>query len=162
MLKEIFGPNPLVVYGRACKSGPLGGDAQLVAAMCTGELGGMFFFQDPMESHMHSADIECLNRQALIYNVMTAVNPTSTIMLTHPPREALKQGQAELIPSFIFTLECPTVQMYADRQKAVIQANIDNGQPSAANGSAANGDAIEVPAEAQQGGAEAPQCCTVQ
>merc|ERR1712216_556963 len=97
-------------YGRACKSGPLGGDAELVAAMCQAELGGMIFFQDPMESHMHSVDIECLNRQALIYNVMSAVNPTSALMMTNTLRTALKEGKAELIPSFLFTLECPTVE----------------------------------------------------
>lgn len=127
MLREVFGDDPLVVYGPSCKSGPLGGDAELVAAMCKGELGGMLFFQDPMESHMHDVDIQCLNRQALIYNVMTAVNPTSAIMMTHTLRSALMEGKADYIPSFLFTLECPTVEMYSTQQKAVIQANIDEG-----------------------------------
>jgi methylglyoxal synthase len=125
MLKEVFGDDPLVIYGSPCKSGPLGGDAQLVAAMCNGELGGMIFFQDPMISHMHSVDIQCLNRQALIHNVMTAMNPTSALMATFTLRMALMEGKAEYIPSFMFTLECPTVEMYVEQQKAVIQANIE-------------------------------------
>ena len=54
MLKEVFGNNPEVVYGPSCKSGPLGGDAQLVAMAASGELGGCIFFVDPMDSHPHS------------------------------------------------------------------------------------------------------------
>ena len=49
MLKEIFGADPEVVYGSACKSGPLGGDAQLVAMAVSGEVGGCIFFIDPMD-----------------------------------------------------------------------------------------------------------------
>lgn len=44
MLKEVFGNDPEVVYGPSCKSGPLGGDAQLVAMAVTGQLGGCIFF----------------------------------------------------------------------------------------------------------------------
>ena len=57
MLKSLFGDDPDVVYGRACTSGPLGGDAQLVAMAVTGEIGGCIFFIDPMDAHPHSADI---------------------------------------------------------------------------------------------------------
>jgi methylglyoxal synthase len=36
-----------------CKSGPLGGDAELVAQMCADTMGAIFFFQDPMDSTLH-------------------------------------------------------------------------------------------------------------
>merc|ERR1712238_569488 len=49
MLKEVFKDEPSgsVIYGPACASGPLGGDAELVALMVAGRIGGIFFFQDP-------------------------------------------------------------------------------------------------------------------
>lgn len=48
VLREVYGDDPDVVYGPSCQSGPLGGDAELCAQMCLGELGGIVFFQDPM------------------------------------------------------------------------------------------------------------------
>ena len=51
MLQEVFGDNPFVIYGPRCKSGRLGDDAKLVAAMRhKGKLSGMIFVQYPMES----------------------------------------------------------------------------------------------------------------
>lgn len=120
MLKSVFGDDPRVVYGSTCKSGPLGGDAQLVAQMCNEQLGGMIFFQDPMESHIHDVDISCLNRQALIYNVPTAGNPTSALMLVNQLRQALMTNRPSLIPSFFLTLQCPSVQAYKEQQSNVV------------------------------------------
>jgi len=124
MLREVFKEDPKVVYGLSCKSGPLGGDAELVSQMCHGHIGGIIFFQDPMQSHVHHSDIECLNRQALIYNIMCARNPTSALMLVHTLRSALMENRPELMPSFIFTLECPTVDIYKKDQQKVIDDNI--------------------------------------
>ena len=103
-------------------SGPLGGDAQLVAQMCSNALGGMIFFQDPMDSHPHDADIACLNRQALIYNVPTAVNPASGLMMINQLRMALMDNKPQYMPSFFFTLQCPSVQAYKEQQAAVVAA----------------------------------------
>ena len=47
MLKEVFNGNSDVVFGPPCQLGPLGGDAKLVALMCSGRLGGMLFFRIP-------------------------------------------------------------------------------------------------------------------
>ena len=112
--------------GPECKSGPLGGDAELVAQMCSEGLGAVFFFQDPMDAHPHSADIECLNRQAgkrMIHNIMVCCNPTSAHAMSFVLREALKMGEASLIPSFFFTLESPSVKEYKKRQAAVLIQN---------------------------------------
>jgi methylglyoxal synthase len=71
MLREVLGEEHMNQFGGPeCKSGPLGGDAELVAQMCADTTGAIFFFQDPMDSHPHSADIECLNRQTNVHNLM--------------------------------------------------------------------------------------------
>lgn len=119
MLRQVFGNDPKVVYGITCEPGPLGGDAQLVAEMCNETLGGMIFFQDPMVSHIHQVDIDCLNRQSLIYNVLVATNTSSALMMTSHLRHALMDNKPELIPSFFSTLQCPSVQAYKKRQNQI-------------------------------------------
>lgn len=124
MLKEVFKGECNVVFGPSCQSGPLGGDAELVSLMCSGRLGGMLFFQDPMSSHPHQADIDCLVRQALVHNTLMANTPTSALMMMNVFREALKgEGKPEWIPSFFFTLQSPAVTAYKAAQKKVIQSH---------------------------------------
>jgi len=125
MLKEIFADEPdgTVVYGPSCASGPLGGDAELVAYMVSGKIGGIIFLQDPMDSHPHRADIDCLVRQALVHNVVMAETPTSALMITQCLRSALVgKGKPELIPSFFFSLQSPTVEAYKNQQKCVVDS----------------------------------------
>ena len=124
MLREVFADEPTVVYGPSCSSGPLGGDAELVALMCSGLLGGMLFFQDPMSAHPHQSDIDCLVRQGLVHNTMMANTPTSAIMMMQVFRMALKgRGMPEFMPSFFFTLQSPAVTAYKAAQKKVIASH---------------------------------------
>merc|ERR1712151_96958 len=124
MLKEVFADEPAMVYGPSCQSGPLGGDAELVALMCSGNLGGMLFFQDPMTAHPHQADIDCLVRQALVHNTMVASTPTTAMMMMQVFRMALKgTGKPELMPSFFFTLQSPAVEAYKNQQKKVVSSH---------------------------------------
>ncbi len=123
MLKEVFKDEPpgTVVFGPACASGPLGGDAELVAYMVSGKIGGVIFFQDPMSPHPHRADIDCLVRQALVHNVVMAETPSSALMICSTLRQALiGKGKPELIPSFFFSLQSPTVEEYKRGQKKVV------------------------------------------
>jgi methylglyoxal synthase len=120
MLREVFAGDESVIFGPSCSSGPLGGDAELVALMCAGELGGMIFFQDPMSAHPHQSDIDCLCRQAIVHNSMIAGNPTSALMMMTTLRVALKENQPELIPSFFCTLQSPSVGAYKKQQQEVI------------------------------------------
>lgn len=121
MLKEVFARETGVIFGPTCTSGPLGGDAELVALMCSGRLGGLLFFQDPMSAHPHQSDIDCLCRQALVHNTMLANTPTSAYMMMQVFRMALEdKGRAELIPSFFFSLQSPAVLDYKIQQKKVI------------------------------------------
>ena len=81
MLKEVFKDEApgTAVFGPSCASGTLGGDADLVAHLVTGKIGGIIFFQDPVHSHPHRADIDCLFRQALVHNTMLVETPTSAL-----------------------------------------------------------------------------------
>merc|ERR1711862_872609 len=123
MLKEAFKGDRSVIFGPSCHSGPLGGDAELVALMCSGRLGGVFFFQDPMSAHPHQADIDCLCRQASVHNTMLASTPVSALCMVQVFRSALEgDGKPELIPSFFFSLQSPAVAAYKAAQKKVVDS----------------------------------------
>jgi len=124
MLKEVFNGDSSVVFGPSFQSGPLGGDAELVAMMCGNGLGGIIFFADPMSSHPHQSDIDCLCRQSIVHNIMSCNTPVSAYMLMHTLRTALLgEGRPELIPSFFFTLQSPSVVAYKIAQKKVIASH---------------------------------------
>ena len=123
MLKEVFGEDPQISFGPVFKSGPLGGDAELIALMCSGGLGGLIFFQDPMSNHPHQSDIEALCRQGLVYNVMLAQNPTSALMIMHTLRLSLQENRPEFMPSFFLDLQSPTVLAYQRAQKKVVESH---------------------------------------
>jgi methylglyoxal synthase len=124
MLREVVGDEHMDKHsGPVCKSGPLGGDAELVAQMCSADMGAIFFFQDPMDSHPHSADIECLNRQTNVHNIMACTNPTSAHAATFALRQALMTGDTSIVPSFFTTCVSPSVKEYKKRQAAVLVQN---------------------------------------
>lgn len=66
------------------KSGPLGGDQQIGAMICEGELDALFFFIDPMSPMPHDVDVKALTRLAIVYDVPTATSPaTADCIVTH-------------------------------------------------------------------------------
>jgi methylglyoxal synthase len=62
-------------------SGPLGGDAQIAAAVATGRCQGVIFFRDPLGMHPHDPDISMLMRICDVHDVPLATNPATAELL---------------------------------------------------------------------------------
>jgi len=127
MLRETFSDDEDVEFGPTCTSGPLGGDAQLCSLMVLEDVGGIFFFMDPLSAHPHQADIESLVRMSNVANVLLCPNPTSAHGMTFVLEKALISGRKDLIPSFFYTLESPGVKVYKEQQKKVVEKAVASG-----------------------------------
>uniref|UniRef100_A0A7S4W720 MGS-like domain-containing protein n=1 Tax=Ditylum brightwellii TaxID=49249 RepID=A0A7S4W720_9STRA len=122
LLKSIFGDDPEVCYGPSFQSGPLGGDAELCALACLEDLGGCFFFMDPLSAHPHQADIDCLVRLLNVHNILTCINPCTAHAMSFVLKSALEDGRLDQIPSFFYTLKSPGVAVYKAEQKQALEA----------------------------------------
>lgn len=80
------------------KSGPLGGDQQVGAAIAEGRIDFVIFFWDPLEPQPHDVDVKALLRLAVVYNVPIACNrATADFMLSSP---LMATEYRRLLPSF--------------------------------------------------------------
>lgn len=62
-------------------SGPLGGDLQIGALVCTGQIEAVIFLRDPLTPHPHEPDISALTKVCDTYDVPLATNVATADLL---------------------------------------------------------------------------------
>ncbi len=78
------------------RSGPLGGDQQVGAKICEGEMDFVIFFWDPLEPQPHDVDVKALQRIAVVYNIPIACNRSTADFLISSPLMA-EEYQRQLV-----------------------------------------------------------------
>ncbi len=67
------------------KSGPIGGDQQIGAAIVDEKLDVLIFFWDPLTSQAHDPDIKALLRVATLWNTVLACNKSTADFVVQSP-----------------------------------------------------------------------------
>ena len=90
--------NSRTLYITKLKSGPLGGDQQLGAMICDGDVDVLIFFWDPMQPQPHDVDVKALLRISVLYNVISACSRSSADFIISSP--LLNEEYAPIVDDF--------------------------------------------------------------
>ena len=101
LVKDVYGDDTAVKFQVTRKASFLGGYTELCTLMCKGKLGGMIYLRDPMSSHLHQVDINCLHRQANVHDILHASNISSAYFMMPIICDALKYGEKAVLSSFL-------------------------------------------------------------
>ena len=77
--------NTRTLHVSKLKSGPLGGDQQMGAMICDGDVDVLIFFWDPMQPQPHDVDVKALLRISALYNVVTACSRATADFIISSP-----------------------------------------------------------------------------
>lgn len=107
-----------IYHGHDVEIGPLvedtriRGRSELASLVTKRTIGALIFFEDPLANatdYTYQPDLDSLCQQALVQNLIVVNTPSTALLVMNTLRTALKEGRGEMIPSFFFSLQHPSV-----------------------------------------------------